>query len=104
MIKRPYRVLVAQPVIDQIEAATADYPRVLEAFEALKWMLGGRRDIGLPVGGPKNPLHIYRQASRAEAIPIIEVLYRFDDKDVEIVAVRLVPRDHGLSRTGDDND
>ena len=47
---------------------------------------------GIPIGGTKTPLLIYRQASRGPRVPVIEVDYQFDDAEVEIVSLRAFDR------------
>lgn len=73
-----------------IEAALGNHPRLRDAVEGLKWVLARDPDRGVLVGGTKNPLLVYQQASRGKDIPTIEVLYVFNDTLVEILSFRVV--------------
>ncbi|MFB3105825.1 MAG: hypothetical protein ACE1ZA_13015, partial [Pseudomonadales bacterium] len=61
-----------------------------DAFDGLKWVLARDPERGVRIGGTKNPLRVYQQASRGESIPTIEVLYVFNDTLVEILSFRVV--------------
>ena len=80
----------ANTVSDAIEADLQNHPRLRDAVEGLKWVLARDPERGVRVGGTKNPLRVYQQASRGEGIPTIEVLYVFDDALVDIVSFRVV--------------
>lgn len=77
-------------VSQAIEADLQNHPRLRDAFEGLKWVLGREPERGVRISGTKNPIRVYQQASRGEGIPTIEVLYVLDDDLVEIISFRVV--------------
>lgn len=88
-----FRTIVpANSVTDQIDAECVNYPRLEEAWEALKWLLSRSADkIGLP-SRIDETLRLYVQSDDPlSGVPALWILYRVTDDEVDIVSVRIVP-------------
>ena len=87
-------------VPEKVAEAERDYPQFAAAFEGLQWVLARQPERGIPIVGTKNPLLIYRQASRGLGVPVIEVVYHPDDTELEIVNLRAFDRPASTWRRG----
>jgi hypothetical protein len=78
-------VIEARDVSAKIDAETAIYDRLEEAFDALKWWLAHNPDTGELV----DDYHwIYKQrGDRFQHIPALVALYTFDHRCVEILSI-----------------
>jgi len=80
------RTLIERPSVSEtIEISAAQYPRLIQAYEALRWLLSRQ-----PEAGELLDAHhwIFKQPGVSEIkIPAITAIYRFDHTTVEIMAV-----------------
>jgi hypothetical protein len=75
-------VIESEIVSDTIDKEQAKYPRLLEAFDALKWWLAHKPDEGQLVDDIN---WIYRQLGNQEqTIPSLVAVYTFDHQEVFI--------------------
>jgi hypothetical protein len=82
-------VIESNAVSNVIDAETEIYPRLEDAFEALKWWLAHRPDSGVLLDDEN---WIYKQAGDERLnVPSLVVIYTFDHAYVELkfVLVRL---------------
>ncbi len=78
------RTVVEEPIVTEIvDAETAIYPRLEDAFDALKWWLARRPDAGKIL----DDLNwIYKQAGNRDLnIPALVVTYTFDHNEVNLL-------------------
>ena len=85
-------VVPENSVTDLIDAECANFPRLEEAWEALKWLLAHSADnVGLPSRADET-LRLYVQSDdQLAGVPALWVLYRVTGDVIHIVAVRVVP-------------
>ena len=80
------RTLTEWPnVSETIESKAAQYPRLIQAYEGLRWWLSRS-----PESGELIDAHhwLFRQQGDARInVPAITVIYTFDDTTVEIISV-----------------
>lgn len=86
-------IIEAQAATEAIDAGCAEYPRLEEAWEALKWLLArSAAKIGRAPRSGDPRLRLYVQSGDGLAnVPAIWIVYVLEDESVEIVALRLVP-------------
>ena len=72
-------------VTEKIDAESAKYPRLEEAFEALKWWLARNPDSGEIL----DDYHwLYKQSGdRQINIPALIAIYTFDSTSVQIISI-----------------
>jgi hypothetical protein len=89
-------VVPENSVTDLIDAECANYPRLEEAWEGLKWLLSRSADrTGLSSRGD-DTLRLYVQSDDPLAdVPALWVLYRVTDDEVQIIAVKVIPPSAG---------
>jgi hypothetical protein len=84
-------VIEAQIVSDIIDSEQTNYPRLGDAFEALKWWLAHVPESGEII----DDFHwLYKQkGDQRKNVPALVVIYTFDDDNVEIefILVRVPP-------------
>lgn len=76
-----------------IDAGCATYPRLDESWEALKWLLArSAGTIGRPprTGDPRLRLYV-QDGDRVANVPAIWIVFRLEDDQVEIIALRVEP-------------
>jgi hypothetical protein len=80
------RTLIERPSVSEtIEINAAQYPRLIQAYEGLRWLLSRQ-----PESGELLDAHhwIIKQPGVSEIkVPAITAIYRFDHTTVEIIAV-----------------
>lgn len=85
----------ARTVIESPEAAKVidneikEIPRLADIYEGLKWRLARGPDIGYPI--PKTNPQLYVTHSYHWNTAAITVAYQFDDDQVEVLAVKVLP-------------
>lgn len=75
------RTVIEEPIVSEtIDRETCIYPRVQDAFDALKWWLAHRPESGEII----DDLHwLFKQAADHHAnIPAISVVYTYDTNHV----------------------
>lgn len=72
-----------------IDKLITQHPRLEDVYEALKWRLSRRPESGTLVKIVKNPYWVIKSSNDFEIddIPMLKILYSFDDKEVEIHAI-----------------
>ena len=84
-------VIESETVSDVIDAHQQLYPRLSDAFEALKWWLSHKPESGEII----DDIHwLYKQkGDRRQNIPALAAVYIFDDDsvDIEFILVRVSP-------------
>lgn len=75
-----------------VDIATQQYPRFNDAFEGLEWLLARSPDRGAHSIKDGVKWHVYQQNSDPLAkTPIIQVLYQFNDQEVQIYGIEVLP-------------
>jgi hypothetical protein len=78
-------VIENQAVSDVIDAEQAIYPRLVEAFDSLKWWLSHRPDSGLLLDDEN---WFYKQAGNHKLnIPALVTIYTFDHNCVTLKSI-----------------
>ena len=79
-------VIPDHQVAFDLDAAKATYRRTDDAYQGLEWRLSRRPDHGVHIG---NGYYLHKELGYPTLrIPTITVLYRFDDNEVLISAIR----------------
>jgi hypothetical protein len=80
-------VILENRVSEQLEAAVTRFPRIEEAYRGLEWRLCRRPQDGIH---RTSNFFIYKQDGiRNLNIPTLTVLYRFNENEVGIIAMRI---------------
>lgn len=88
---RARTVILEKAAEESSDEAEREFPRFREAWEGLEWLLARSPDRGaMYVGADKETRH-YVQASGATEVPFIWVVYTFDDDEVAILDLKVVP-------------
>jgi plasmid stabilization system protein ParE len=86
-------VVESEAAAAAIDAGCKTYPRLDEAWEALKWLLArSAATIGRPPRSGDPRLRLYVQSGdRIANVPSIWIVYILHEEEVEIVALRVEP-------------
>ena len=90
--------MIAREIIEErsvstaIDRAISKYPRIQEEFEGLKWRLSRAPEDGYCIPGSKPPFYIFKIEPPIEEVPLIAVLYQYDENQVKIRAIRIIPQ------------
>jgi hypothetical protein len=84
------RVVVEDDEVSaKLDENIPDWPRLMEGFNALTWVLSRNPFEGTLIPNTEPELYIYRQQGDAEAnLPNIVVTYTHDANKVEIRSIR----------------
>ena len=75
----------------EIESAKTDFHRIEEIFDGWKYRLARQPEIlGYPIAGTNPQRYLVKTAPQSVAgVPIITMLYSFDDNYVDIEAIKI---------------
>jgi hypothetical protein len=81
-------IVESHSVLQELQVSSAKFPRLWDAWEALKWVLAHSPGGGVMMSAIPPPWYLYRQDSSGVGDPTFVISYSFDAMTVSI---------HGLS-------
>ena len=63
-----------------------------EIFDGIKWRLSRAPEEGYPMPGTSPQAYLFKIDPIEESLPLVAALYKYDDNEVTIMAIRIIER------------